>query len=373
MKNHPVEKIAKDNSFFKKLDIFGISYNFLVNGNTKFKTNTGAMITIIYSLILCTLFMGFGVDLYERKRPKVSFNSQLEAYKEIKLTNQNFTYAYRIEDKDGLMKIDEKKIIQQVLYYHYVIENGGWKKKFEKILPNKRCSELTYTKEKEKAFDISLEKSFCIDFDNMIMGGNWDGNFVYGILIYTNQCKSEKGIICDSREEIKNLISPENSTNAVFYSDLSLEVDPSMDNFETPLKTSFVNRYELLNLGLSKRKVQTFKATTIVNDQGWLLSDIYEETVLSSDSIFPDFTLKDIWGQDLLYTQLIYYGRKQETYFRNYTKIQEVFAHIGGFSKLFYIVISSLYTITLDAYRNLYLISNIPVEVEKLQILQSLI
>jgi hypothetical protein len=180
--------------------------------------------------------MGFGIDLYQRKRPKVSFNSEVGLYQEIKMSNENFTYAYRVEDKNGLMITDESKVYQQVEYFYLVVENGEWNKKFQYILPNKRCLDLPHSKEKEKAFNISLESWYCIDFDNLTMGGNWDGNFVYGIIVYTKQCKSETGRKCSSREEIKSFISPDHQPSQIFYSDLSLEVYPSMDDFKPPPK-----------------------------------------------------------------------------------------------------------------------------------------
>ena len=80
-------------------------------------------------------------------------------------------------------------------------------------------------------------------------------------------------------------MSPDNNTARIFYSDLTLEVNPSMDNFETPLKSNLATRYDVLNLGLSKRKITTFKLTSIVNDIGWLLSDIQEESFYSIDTI----------------------------------------------------------------------------------------
>jgi hypothetical protein len=229
-------------------------------------------------------------------------------------------------------------------------------------MSKKKCNELPYTKEKEQAFNISLESWYCLDFDNITLGGNWDGNFVYGIELFTKQCDENKN--CSSNEEIKNFFSTPDDPKKLFYSDLSLDVYPSMDNFEHPLKTNLVNRYEILSLSLSKRKVQTYKSTMIFNDIGWFFNDVLEETEISSDTIFPDFTLKDPLSQSVVYSQLLYLGRKKETYFRSYTKIQEVFAAIGGFAKFFYISINLFYIFTMNIYRNLFLLSSLHLEYE---------
>jgi hypothetical protein len=348
------------------IDSFGINYSFLVNGNEKLKTASGAMITIIYLVILIGLFMGFGIDLYERKKPKVSLNTDATEYSEVKLSNKNFTYAFRLEDKSGLRMEDESKVYQEVGYIHYRIENGTWSHKFEKRLPNKRCFELPYTREKEEYYNISLQGWNCIDFDNITLGGNWDGNFVYGLVIYTKQCTNDTIRKCSSKEDIKKFISLDDEPTALFYSDLSLEVYPRMQEYNSPLKTDFVNRYEILNLGLYKRKVQTYKTTNMVNDVGWFFPETKnEESIISSDFVLSDFTFKSSWTIDVLYTQIIYLGRKVDTYNRSYIKIQEVFASIGGFSRIFYFLINCLYRYIAETKRSLYLVSNISFENEQ--------
>jgi hypothetical protein len=55
------------NRLLRRLDMFGVSYNFQVNGKERFKTTSGAIVTILYTLILTGLFFGFGVDLYQRE------------------------------------------------------------------------------------------------------------------------------------------------------------------------------------------------------------------------------------------------------------------------------------------------------------------
>jgi hypothetical protein len=89
------------------MDIFGVGYNFLVEGVNKKKTMGGAILSFLYGLIFVGLFFGFGIDLYQRKRPKASFNTAIGEYKEIPLSNSNFTYAYRVEDRLANIILDE--------------------------------------------------------------------------------------------------------------------------------------------------------------------------------------------------------------------------------------------------------------------------
>lgn len=79
------------------LDIFGVGFNFLVDGRYKQKTMGGAILFLLYFFIFIGLFFGFGIDLYQRKRPKVSFNTVIKDYNEVSLSNKNFTCSYRVE------------------------------------------------------------------------------------------------------------------------------------------------------------------------------------------------------------------------------------------------------------------------------------
>ena len=56
-----------------------------------------------------------------------------------------------------------------------------------------------------------------------------------------------------------------------------------------------------------------------------------------------DFVLKDPETNNLLHRQTFYFGRRTDSYTRSYTKIQEVFAQIGGFSSLMHILLSIIY------------------------------
>jgi hypothetical protein len=350
-----------------KVDSFGVSYNFQINTKDKFKTTLGALFTIIYYLVIFILFLAFGEDVYQRTKPKVSLNTDIKEYKEIQLSNKNFTYAYRLEDENGLQVINDSKFTQKVVYHHFVMINGIWNNIFDRYLPQMKCSEVSYYKEREAYFNISLESWNCVDFDNITLGGNWDGNFVYGLEIQTRQCQNGTGVICSPQEEINQFFSPEQQNKRIFYSDLSIEVYPSMDDYNAPLKTHLVNNYDLLNIGLTKRNIKTYKSTQMINDVGWFFPDyLNQDLIISTETSKNDFTFKSEKSTQL-YDQFIYLGRKVDTYNRSYTKIQEAVAAVGGFSRILFILLNYLFYYAAQTYRNLFLLSNLFSENEEIK------
>ena len=355
-------------SMFSKLDMFETEYTFLIDGERYYKTPMGALLTLFYLLLVVALFFAFGIDLYERKNPKVSMNSQNFPYEPIILSNQNFTYAYRIEDNTGIMIIDESIIQMNVISARLEIMNGSWVMTSVNVSAPQRCHDFPGYEEKEKKYNISLQSWNCINFDNFLWGGNWDANFVNFFSIQVKQCSnSTSNNTCATKEIINIKFTNEVSGGNLFFSDLSLYIEPSLTNYYTPLSTNLANFYQMLNLDFVKRKVQTYKNTAIDNDLGWFFEDFLQESYLNTDNILTDFTFKDRWNESVLYNTFHYMGKKVETYRRSYTKIQEVFAAIGGFSKLFYTALVFVFARIRKIYNNLILINSIPFYEEPLK------
>jgi len=307
------------------------------------------------------------MDLYQRKRPRVSNNNKIVPYEETIIDNKNFTFAFRVEDRYGKEVINSSIVNLELTYFLYVMNSQGeWENTFEGLYPFVRCASLKDIKEKERFFNHSLQSWHCIDFKDFKMGGNWDGNFVYGLLINTKQCSAEKhqgkdkdNITCLSETDLKTKFQHPLTGANYFYSYMYLEALPEMDDYDKPVKTHLVNKYEQLSLKATKRTVQTYKKVTVENDGGWFFSELEKLEFFSSDSILTDFSFKEEFSQDIVYTHLIYFGNKVDFYTRSYMKIQEVIANIGGFAKIFYTFMSYIYMYIGLYLKNKYLMSRV--------------
>jgi hypothetical protein len=342
------------------LDIFGVEFVFLNKGQEKHRTVSGVLLTIFYCIIVVLLFVQFGVDIYERKNPKVSTNLEVNPYTPVKLSNKNFTFAYRIEDLNGNIFLDEKVAFPKLYFLFYELIDGIWVERFVNEQPNRRCHDFPDYKEKEAYYGISLASWYCVNFDNYTWGGNWDGNFVNVFQVNIKQCINStiNNNNCATQERIEKTFITERSSGNLFYSQLFLSAQPAMDNYEQPLKTSLVNTYSLLNLKISKRKVQTFKSTGLMQDVGWFWKDLRYQEVLELDSSEPDFTFKDQWSQGVVFGSYNILGGKKQVYTRTYTKIQEVIANMGGFAKFSYTCIKFVFWYIKSRYRQLFFMKN---------------
>lgn len=364
-----INKHKKTKSLYSRLDLFGIGYNFMINGEEKYKTTTGASLTILLSIIMLALFFSFGINLYERKHPTASSNKVVGKYERTTFANNNFTYAFRIEDQYSKLNIDPG-IHNFEIWWSAGIFNeisGVWEETGSININPTRCHDLPDIKQKEKIFNISLENWFCLDFrDNFTMGGSFSTNFVYFWQINALQCTNStaNNNTCKSQEEISQAFDNNRTSTNFFYSYLYLEAVASMDNFEVPLTNTLVNRFQMLSLQATKRDVQTFKKVQMKNDIGWFFSDLHDIEIYANDDIQPDFVLKNKWEQNILFSYFGYYGRNYDSYTRSYTKVQQVLAAVGGFSKFFYTSTFLIYYYFSKTHRNLHLLNILDQEQE---------
>jgi len=355
-------------SLIEKLDLFGISYNFQLDNQEKYKTLKGGLISIMFYLITLILFIGFGQNLYERKNPKVSLSSMIGDYERTSINNKNFTLAFRIENYDGLQLNNNSIAFSEVVFRHYEMGADGQMTLQNKVknqsLTYRKCSEMEDTPEKERRYNISLQTWNCINFNNFTFGGFWDGKFIYSITISTKPCTTkslssnlndEKDLKCVQFDQLRKEFLGAN----IWYSYLFMESSPVMDNFEKPIQTYFKNNYEFLNLKLHKRTIQTFKTVLMDNDVGWLFMDVEKIKYISNDNIQKDIGLREEEDDENLYTHMVYLGNKRDNYNRSYLKVQELLANVGGFSKLLLTIMQVVFFLISDRAKNLLILERL--------------
>ena len=61
------------------------------------------------------------------------------------------------------------------------------------------------------------------------------------------------------------------SGSDLFFCDLSAEITPSLNNYDKPLGSMLNNKYEMLHLEYTKRKIVNYKNTSIENEDNRLI------------------------------------------------------------------------------------------------------
>ena len=300
-------------------------------------------------MILLGLFFSFGIDLYLRKNPNVTLNNIVsDNYEYVYVNNSNATLAYRIEDVNrGFYK--NSSIIQDfilTILSYQLNSQGEWELLSKKTIQPKMCKDLPNIYEIQENYDKDLTYWYCIDFNEInSIGGNWDGNFLRYLRIDTPQCtnSTSNNYSCASFNTIQNQINNKETHEQLFFSYLYMRGIAKVSNVSYPIGTTLSNIYDALDVQVTKRKYQTYKKISLESDNGWIFPQKDTSMIYCLDTEISDFVLKDPQNNNLLHRMTFYFGKNKDSYSRSFTKIQEVFAQIGGFSSVMQILLSIIY------------------------------
>src|SRR5690606_15317883 len=105
---------------------------------------------------------------YLRRNPKVVFNSFIgDEHEEIFLSNENFTFAYKIENSWGEIYRNPRIMELTAAYFHmkYNETSHNWDTVFSNKIKHVNCTDLPNVNDKEKYYGVSLAGFNCLDFN----------------------------------------------------------------------------------------------------------------------------------------------------------------------------------------------------------------
>ena len=218
----------------KYVDFFGTTFNFYTEKNRKLYTPLGGILTL-FSIIICIIiFLLMNLDELRHNSPISSTSIIQEEYHNIKFIQEKLYIPWRIRDYEGNLA-NFSGLLYPIIYYYSGIRN----KTNDKInleysfLDYKLCNETSMINNINSfILDASLDQLYCIDMENLNIGGNWDYDFVNYVEFDLYICKN--GIDYD-----------ENNKNCTKY-DTIIEAAQKDNSFEFEIFYPLVN-YQPLN------------------------------------------------------------------------------------------------------------------------------
>ncbi len=329
-------------NFTKSVDILGMTPQFLVEDKIKYKTVCGGFLSIIlYILTICAFFF-FGEELYLKQDPKITVSNSYDSIpRSFNLTKNNFNFIIGIlGGNDNELYIDPQIYNIKIGFYQYNYF----------IKPN---GKLEYI-EKKDIFDLekcSKHELFCYDsdiFGNITLAGNLESypiNNVNYFQFNITTCKNgtDSNIICKTQEEINEKI--EGSYLVFSYQDTIL--DPK--NFTNPNSFTLKNYYTLLSDKYIKHLFFYMKNIDYISDSGILFSSEEKKNFIQTENIRESI---DYNTEDIIIKGIFMLSNNRDIIKRNYNKIQDVLAKVGGFiqSITFILVIFNYFYSTINFY-----------------------
>ena len=339
----------------KYFDFFGIHFHFYVGNKRKLYTSYGGVISLI--CIFCCILIFFILTLKEllHKNPISNISSVSQAGNHrVKFGKDKFWIPWRIIDFKKT-KIDFNNTLYPSIYIKKGEKDNTENRftfKSENII-YKLCNETDFVNRGKNYFiDASLDELYCMEFDNIELGGGWTENFLYYVQLDIYICKDgieydEGNPKCTTFQELKNKFLNNSWAFEYFYP--IVEYQPT--NYENPVLVIYKSHFYNFSSYLNKDEKMFFQEYILSDDKGLIFNEDKNSSFWGY--ISSDFDILSSKGDILnernsskLYSLSIFLDAEKKLYMRRYNKIYTVIANVFPiFNLVFYIFDSLTYMV----------------------------
>lgn len=334
-------------NIIRTCDIYSTKYTMRINSQSNFKTKSGGVLSIFTVAFLVFCFYFFGLDFYNRENPLVF--DEIKLRKEpilLNSTNINNTKPFAILRKTSMFNKYKFVYIQGQANNEKLFQNN---KIYLPMCDNDVISNLTVN------LEFSGSEFQCIDLSLVYMAtDSWSFSQLRleHCDMISEKDRKEYGYDCDG-PDIRDEISIMN------FQILMPKIYFDALDYNNALQEEYL--YVQISLG---RSVFTFYDLEIISseledDKGWIIKDIerslkigLKENLALQTNTIPNPTKKFNFVLNFV---LI---KEYLKYTRIYSKIQNLFALVGGFMKIIVVIsefinlLSKIYFIDMFFIRN---------------------
>ena len=319
-------------AILKYLDCFGTNFTFYTERNRKFYTQLGGILTLLAIFFGIIVFFYINLDELSHNIPNSTTSTYKESYKNVKFGKEKIWIPWRVRDYNSLSK-NYEGIFYPIAYYYKGIRNNtkeGFKLSYE-IINYKLCNETSMINNSDLyLIDIEIDQLYCIDMEDLDMGGNWDTNFINYVEFDLYICKNgidydENNENCSSYEKIIEEIKEDNSFQFEIYYPV-VQYQPM--NKTNPIFIRYSNYFYHLSRYSNKIDRIYLQKYILSDDKGWIYKNekFYSHwgyITLNGDS-YATGNKKDLMNEgssSRLYSFNIYLKSDVVYYNRSYKKL----------------------------------------------------
>ncbi len=331
--------------------IYGIKQDFYVNHSSKYHTLFSSFLSIVTYFLICFFLVFFGRNIFLKNNP--DFN-QLEVNYDypdlINLTNENFLFAFALQDRNYTNYIDPT-IYEIEAFYVQIVQDPITKNKTKSIhsLDLIPCNKLNFSLRYDLVKTLSLSQLFCMNNPkNTIISGSYLMEYWNYISIHLKFCNNSKN--CKSKEEIQEFLK--GGYFGIFTSDI--RIDP--ENYSQPVSIQGINSYTSILPNMNKDIWAYIKNIDIITDDGIFFTNKKKKNYNGFDKMLE--CTSDNVNLDSTFMKIIIRGSSTKIiYTRKYKKIGTIIADITACSKFIFIIGKFLSCLVDQVYYRHYILS----------------
>lgn len=314
----------------RKMNIFRRDMQLEKDYTNKFNSIQSFILSCL--VFLATIVVGFliGEEIYKKERPKVTISTAKIEVEKSEFNFADFPVVIGFADKLGmpLPVADMNKLFSIVIGITSVDENGV-KLDFSKLeecnvdkITNKEAKEIVTNRIKT----FEYYQQYCLD-PSWKLKNKMGTPFSNSIGIQILRCQTNCAENLD--EKIDGIFGGITVVNAF--------IEPS--NFSSPIKYYEFSQSFILNNKISEQIVLSFTKNEIITNIGWIFDQYEKNSYISFNEINKSYFFSNIEISRIM----LDFPLVVTSLHREYMKIQELIASIGGFFNASYLILSFLF------------------------------
>ena len=259
----------------KYIDLYGTDFNFYSERKRKYYTVLGGILTFIALSVGIFVFLMVNIDDIIHKNLISTISTSKEPYRQVKFLEEKIWIPWRIRDYHS-NTLDVKGVFYPIIYYYHASRNNpneALDLTYD-ILNYKLCNETSMANYTDSfVLDIGLDQLYCIEMDNLNMGGGWDADFINYIQFDLSLCDGgidydEDNNNCSTYEDIIRAAGEDNSFLMNIYYPV-VHYQPM--NKTTPIFVRYDNLYYHLSRFTNKIDRFYLQQHILKDDTGWII------------------------------------------------------------------------------------------------------
>ena len=325
--------------FLKLCDFYGQHFHMNIKSKPKYYTYFGGIFSILSFLSFIIIFLTLGYNDFKRNYP-ISNTSTIppSGYRNIKFGEEKLYLPWRIIDYDE-NAINISGIIYPKIYYFTVQPDNITGQLITKynLINYKLCNETSMKYlGKEYIIDIPIETLYCIDMEDLNVGGSWNSDFLNFIRFDLYMCEDgidydETNYKCTSYEKLQNVYGYGDS---VFFELLYPVVQFQPTNLNIPILILYKTYYYIFNKFSNKLDRMYLQEHIFEDEQSWFFNNPINisywgvNTINGESYIHGDKDVLRFASTSKLYTLNIYFDLGVIYYTRKYKKLYEILGEV---------------------------------------------
>ena len=317
--------------FLKYIDCFGIEFNFYIEKNRKFYTPFGGILSFLSLFLSILVFVSLNYSEFSHENPITSTYVIPENNFNIKFGKENIWIPWRIRDYYN-KKVEHKNIFFPLIFHYKGIRNETSQalNLTYDLIDYKLCSETSMVNRSDiYQIDINLDDLYCINMEDLNVGGRWQDNFINYIEFDLFLC-----------------ITINNSYEMEIYYPL-VNYQPTNKTF--PIVVRYKNYFYHLSRYSNKIDRLYLQKYIFSDDVGWFTKDLKNSSFWGQSSLLGDsYTSgeeKDLMNEgssSRLYSFNIYLNSDIICYNRSYKKVMIIIAESLPIMNVIFVILGAL-------------------------------